>query len=216
MAEIWIQEEKITEKFLDEIGHYTNFNGSIKSVYYIGEVSQGDYVEHNKQFLQDFLIVQDKYPLYFTFITYSEKITDDFIVLFDKYQYDYTFTYLEEKNTFFTVKIINPCDLKLILDETYWLPTQNEFYAISYSDNLTIQLKDVIEWGSKMKRALPIFKIDLETTFITIFHDGAGFYLFSNEERYSTVERLCSNFPKETEISQKNDTLVSKSGITEE
>jgi hypothetical protein len=70
--------------------------------------------------------------------------------------------------------------------------------------------------GRKKERSIPIFNINVETTFITIFHDGAGFYLFSNEEKYSAVESLCAHLPKGTVITQINDLLLKKEKIEEE
>ncbi|MCY9140569.1 hypothetical protein [Peribacillus frigoritolerans] len=89
-----------------------------------------------------------------------------------------------------------------------WLPAENEFYSISFSDNLMFELGEVIEWGRKRKRSIPIFKTKGETTFITIFQDGAGFYLFSNDEKYFTLDKFISNLPRGTVITQINDTLV--------
>lgn len=228
MAELWIQEEEITEEFLDGTGHHIRRNGNIKSVYFLCEGTEGDYVENNKRFLQDFLIAQEKYPLYLTFITYDDN-TDECISFFKKNEIDYTLIHLEEKRTYytafkkhhyqppcFTVKIKDLRSLILVLEETYWLPTQNEFYAIAYSDNLLFRLGNVIEWGKKKERSIAIFNTDEETTFITIFHDGNGFYLFSNQEKYLTLEGLCANLPKRTVITQINDTLVKRGSIEEE
>lgn len=78
------------------------------------------------------------------------------------------------------------------------------------------KLEKVTEWIRKRERSISIFKIDEETTFITIFHDGAGFYLFSNKEKYSPLDNLISNLPKGTVITQINDTLVKGDDIEEE
>ncbi len=228
MTEIWIQEEEITQEFLDGTGHHIKLNGNIKSAYFLCEGTKGDYVENNKIFLQDFLIVQEKYPLYLTFITDDDN-TEELISLFNKNEIDYTLIHLEEKRTFytalkkhqyqppcFTVKIMDSSTLILVLEETYWLPTQNEFYAISYSDNLFFQLGNVTEWGEIKERSVAIFNADEETTFMTIFHDGNGFYLFSNQEKFSTVKSLCSNLPNGTVITQINDTLIKRDCIEEE
>lgn len=51
MAEISIHEEKITEKFLDELSHYLRLNGKINSVFYISVDNEEDYVEQTKRFL---------------------------------------------------------------------------------------------------------------------------------------------------------------------
>ncbi|TLS35305.1 hypothetical protein [Pseudalkalibacillus caeni] len=68
----------------------------------------------------------------------------------------------------------------------------------------------------KRERSIPIFNIDEGTTFITILHDGAGFHLFSNEEKYSNLDNLISNLPKGTVITQLNDTLIKRDDIEEE
>lgn len=224
MAEIWITEEDMTEEFFNSLGHYTSLDGAIDRVYFIGAGKDGgDYVEENKNYLYDFLIAQNNYPLYLTFVVYYDQ-AEEYLTFLKRNQLDFTLQDLDEKRSYFdflgrhqyhppcfTVKITCPDALKLAMDETFWLPAQNEFYSISYSDNLIFQLEKVKEWGRKRDRSIPIFKIDGETTFITIFHDGAGFYLFSNEEKYSSLESLCSNLPKDTIITQINDTLINNS-----
>ncbi|SEN96879.1 hypothetical protein SAMN05192533_1338 [Mesobacillus persicus] len=223
MAEIWIQEEKITEKFFDDLGHYTKVEGELNSIYFIGEGTEGDYVDSNKSYLLDFLMAQNQYPLYLTFIPYDDQV-EEFITFLQENKMDYRFFHLEETRTYYTlfkkhqyhppcfvVEVIDSLSLKLLVEETFWLPAQNEFYAISYSDNIAFRLESVKEWGRKKERSIPVFKVEGDTTFIMIFHDGAGFYLFSNEEKYSTVEELCSRLPKGTVITQINDTLVDKS-----
>jgi len=220
MSEIWIEEKEQTEEFFDEVGYYITLNGEIASAYFISEGSEGDYVEQNKTFLRDFLIAQDKYPLYLTFITYDDNV-NECITLFNDNKIKYTLKYLEEKRTYytilkkhsyqppcFTVMITDSNQLMFVIEETFWLPTQNEFYAISYSDNLVFQLSNVTEWGRKREKSIPVFNIEADTTFITIFHDGAGIYLFSNEGKYSTIDRLCSHLPEGTVITQINDTLL--------
>ncbi|MDR0140050.1 hypothetical protein RFW18_20010 [Metabacillus idriensis] len=219
MAEIWIQEE-LTEKFLDEADHHMRVDGSIQSIYFMSEGTEGDYVERNQKFLQDFLIAQDKYPLYLTFIAYDDH-TKDIVSLFKEKKIEYTLTQLEEKRTYytlfkkhhyhppcFTVKIMDSNILSFILEETYWLPAQNEFYSISYDRNLSFHLREIKEWGRKKERSIPVIHVGAKTTFITISHDGAGFYLFSNEDKYSTVNNLCSHLPEGTIITQINDTLL--------
>lgn len=217
MVEISIQEEKITEKFLDELGHYLRLIGKINSVFYISVDNEEDYVEQTKMFLKDFLIAQDKNPIYLTFITYDDN-TDDFITLFNKNKIQFTLNLLEEKRSYytlfkkhqyqppcFTAKITDSQSLTLIINETFWLPAQNEFYAISNDDNLVFKVEKVSEWGRKRERSIPIFNIEEDSTFITIFYDGEGFYLFSNEDKYSTVEHLSANLPKGTVIAQENE-----------
>ncbi|MED4227828.1 hypothetical protein [Neobacillus cucumis] len=228
MAEIWIQEEKITEDFLNANGHHIKMDGKIKSVFFIGEGTEEDYVKHNLNFLQQFLITQNVYPLYLTFVCVDDY--EEIQTAFDNLAINYKIRFLDEVQTYwtafkkvkyhppyFTVKITDSRSLIYVLEETYWLAASlNEFYTISYSENLSFQLDTVIEWGKKRERSIPIFKIDENTTFITIFHDGNGFYLFTNQEKYSTVKSLCSNLPKGTVITQINDTLIKRGSIEEE
>ncbi|WP_102346388.1 hypothetical protein [Bacillus sp. Marseille-P3661] len=221
MAEIWIQEEKLTDTFLDNIGHYIKIEGNTQSIYFINECSEEDnYVDRNRRFLQDFLLFQNRYPIYVTFVSYDDN-TEDFITLFKKNSIDYELNFLQEQRTYytlfqkhkyhppcFTVTIMEPRSLLLTIEETYWLPAQNEFYAISYSDNLLFQLARVKEWGRVKERSIPCFFTGVENTFITLFHDGDGFYLYSNEERYSTIGNLCSQLPRGTIIAQINDSVL--------
>ncbi|UFT98432.1 hypothetical protein KO561_14680 [Radiobacillus kanasensis] len=220
MPAIWIQEETLTEKLLEDVGHYMRIEGDISSVYFISEGSEGDYVEHNKQFLQEFLIERNKFPIYLTFIPYDDQI-EEYKSFLDKNDCSYTLTHLEENRTYytlfqkhqyhppcFTVEIEESKKLRVVMEETFWLPAQNEFYAISYANNLSFSLKSMKEWGRKRDRSVPIFEVDTDSTFITIFHDGAGFYLFSNEKDFASVESLSLNLPKGTVIDQINDTLI--------
>jgi hypothetical protein len=219
MAEIWIVEESVSKGFLDDLGHYISLDGELDTAYFIGADGE-DYVEQNKNVLLDFLFYQNKYPLFISFIVYEEQ-TEEYITFLNENKIDFTLIHLEEKKTYydffgkhqyhppcFTTRIKDSHSLALILNETFWLPVQNEFYSISFSDNLMFEIGEVIEWGRKRKRSIPIFKIEEETTFITIFHDGAGFYLFSNEEKYFTLDKFISNLPKGTVITQINDTLI--------
>ncbi|MED4697195.1 hypothetical protein [Peribacillus frigoritolerans] len=219
MAEIWIKEERVSKKFLDDLGHHISLDEELDTSYFIAADGE-DYVEENKNLLLDFLFSQNKYPLFISFIVYEDQ-TDEYIAFLKENKIDFTLNYLEEKRTYydffgkhqyhppcFTAKIKDSNSLALILNETFWLPAQNEFYSISFSDNLMFELGEVIEWGRKRRRSIPIFKTKGETTIITICHDGAGFYLFSNDEKYFPLDKFISNLPRGTVITQINDTLV--------
>ncbi|WP_404357493.1 hypothetical protein LG291_03565 [Cytobacillus firmus] len=220
MAEIWIVEEPVSNEFLDDLGHYMSLDGKLDSAYFIS--ADGENVDENKNFLLEFLFHQNRYPLFITFIVYEEQ-TEEYITFLKQNNIDFRLNILEEKRTYydfsgkhqyhppcFTAKIYDPDSLAQLINETYWLPTQNEFYSISFSDNLRFKAEEVIEWLRKRKRSIPIFKIEAETetSFITVFHDGAGFYLFSNEEKYFPHDQFIANLPKGTVITQINDTLV--------
>ncbi|MCA1065737.1 hypothetical protein QTG56_00145 [Rossellomorea sp. AcN35-11] len=219
MSEIWIEDKPISKELLDESGHHVRLHGELDKAYYVNAHGE-DYIEENKNFLLTFFIHQNKYPLFVTFVVYDEQ-DEEYITFLNQNNIEFSLHYLEEKRSYydllgrhryhppcFTAKIHDPDKLALLLNETYWLPSQNEFYAISYSDNLVFELGEVMEWGRKRKRSIPTFNIDAETTFITIFHDGAGFFIFSNEDKFVPLEKFISNLPKGTVITQINDQMV--------
>lgn len=227
MAELWIVEERVSNKFLDDLGHNIRLDGKLDSAYFIGADGE-DYVEQNKNFLLEFLFHQNKYPLYITFIVYDEQ-AEEYTTFLDQNNIDFRLNNLEEKRTYydfsgkhqyhppcFTARINDSDSLALLINETYWLPTQNEFFSISFSDNLMFEFREVKEWLKKRKRSIPTFKIEEETTFITIFHDGAGFYLLTNEDKYLPLDKFITSLPKGTVITQINDTLVTGDNNKEE
>lgn len=219
MAEIWIDEEKDIAALLDEAGQYVELDGKLAAAYFICADGE-DYVEANKDFLMQFLQSQNKYPLFLTFVIYEDQI-DEYRAFLNEHGIEFTLTFLEEQRTYYTIlgkhhyhppcisAIIKDSDaLKKLIDKTYWLPAENEFYTLSFSDNLHFELKEVVEWKRKKKRSIACFKIEPTTTFITIFHDGNGFYLFSNDQKYSPLKNLIAHLPKGTIITQINDTLA--------
>ena len=60
MSEIWVFEERISEKFLEKSGHHIRLNGDLETAYFIGADGE-DYIEDNRNFLLEFLIHQNKY-----------------------------------------------------------------------------------------------------------------------------------------------------------
>lgn len=225
MTALWINEEKLTDAFLEETGHHMKIAGKIKSVYYIGDFAEGSYVELNKNFLLEFLKKQNIFPLYCTFAYYTDEVEDIESQLAEQ-NIPYTLDYLEETRTYydfsgkhqyhpprFSVKASDARLLEVLLEYTYGLAASNEFYSISYTDNLSFQLEEVVEWRRKRKRSVAIFNADDPTTFITIAHDGQGFYLYSNDKKYSTVEKLCENLPERSVITQINDVVMDSPDI---
>ena len=219
LYKVWIQEEKISPAFLNDTGHHMKIDGEIQSSYFVSADKGNNQVDDNKEYLTKFLIGQDKYPLFITFVCYEEY--EELEVAIKNYGLEYKVNFLEENRKYWTdgksftynppyfvVKVTNSKELKFIIEETYWLPTQNEFYAISATKNLYFNLEEVLEWERKQWRSAPHFKSEVDSTFMTIFHDGCGFYLFSNEEKYDSVEKLCVTLPANTKITQINDELV--------
>ncbi|MEN1935191.1 hypothetical protein AAIE21_06135 [Paenibacillus sp. 102] len=213
MTKVWIQKKEMNEHFLDRLNRSLKIYGHICAIYFISKGTEGDYVEENKIFLQNFLITNNTYPLYLTFTYYADYETIQFTL--DKLEITYTLNFLDEVQTYwtsnqhihyhppcFTIQIANSNELTLALEATFWIASQNEFYAISNSQNLFFSLETTYEFRRKKERSVPHFKTEKDTTFITIAHDGLGYYLFSNLEKYSTLESLCANLPKGTALEE--------------
>ena len=223
MSEVWIQEEHLNSDFYEMVGHYVQLEGTIESVYFISETTE-DVEDRDEQrdFLLDFLINQDRYPLYLTFLC-DDMMAEEFEKEFNELGIEYRYELLEEKQAYytffkrvtyhprcFTLPIKDARTLSLALEHTFYLANMNEFYSLSYSKNIRFKLKKVKEWGRWKNVSTPIFKTKEDTTFITIFHDGAGFFLFSNEDRYSSIQRVCSTFPEGSRVVQINDQEIGK------
>ena len=223
MSEIWIQEEQLNAEFDEMVGHYVQLEGPIDSVYFISETMESvDDRDEQRDFLCDFLIKQDRYPLYLTFLC-DDMMAEEFEEEFNQLGIEYRYELLEEKQAYyiffkrvtyhprcFTLPIKDARTLSLALEHTFYLANMNEFYSISYSENLSFELKRVKEWGRWRNLSIPIFKTKEDTTFITIFHDGAGFFLFSNENKYSSIQKVCSTFPEGSRVVQINDQLINQ------
>lgn len=221
MSEIWIQQEQLNTEFDEMVGHYVQLEGPIDSVYFISETMESvDDRDEQRDFLLAFLIKQDRYPLYLTFLC-DDMMAEEFEKEFNELGIEYRYELLEEKQAYytffkrvtyhprcFTLPIKDARTLSLALEHTFYLANMNEFYSLSYSENLSFELKRVKEWRRWKNVSIPIFKTEEDTTFITIFHDGAGFFLFSNEDRYSSIQKVCSTFPEGSRVVQINDQLI--------
>ena len=221
MSEIWIQEELLNAEFYEMVGHYVQLEGNIESVYFISETIESvDGRDEQRDFLLDFLIEQNRYPLYLTFLC-DDMMAEEFEEEFNQLGIEYSYELLEEKQAYyiffkrvtyhprcFTLPIKDARTLSLALEHTFYLANMNEFYSLSYSKDIRFELRKVKEWGRWKNVSIPIFKTEEDATFITIFHDGAGFFLHSNEDRYSSIQEVCSTFPEDSKVVQINDRLL--------
>lgn len=222
MTEIWINEEKITDEFLKENGRHMKIIGDVKAVYYIGDFAEGNPVGRNKSYLLEFLKNQNTFPLYFTFVHFSDDIEETVSGLVEN-NIPYSLSYLEETNTYydltgkhqyhppcFSVEATDWRSAELVLSFTYWLAASNEFYSISTARNLSFQSVEVKGWRRTEKHSAAVYATGTRTTFITIDQDGRGFYLYSNEDKYRSVENLLKTLPAGSTITQINDTLLNR------
>jgi len=92
MSEVWIQEGQLNAEFYEMVGHYVQLEGTIDSVYFISETMESvDDRDEQREFLLDFLIKQDRYPLYLTFLCddmMAEEFEEEFNQLDIEYRYE--------------------------------------------------------------------------------------------------------------------------------
>lgn len=206
MARVFILEE--------QDGHDVEFKGEAPRNYLVSEMGADDYVERNRQLLYDFLRVQERFPLYLSFTVY-EGMYEELHAMFCAENIEHTVETWDVKNNYssyyphcFRVVVKDVIELELLLKETFWLPAQNEFYAISFTENLRFVTKEVPIGKKRLKKvSVPTFQTDEPATFFIIEADAQGFFLFSNEDEYATVDQLVKRLPEETTVCQINDTM---------
>lgn len=173
---------------------------------YIGPSEYDDYDNETRQFLYDFICKQALFPVYLTFEPYND-LTEEIKNTFQKECIPYSLRCESTKKKSFPVfkAIIHDAHtLKLILDETFWIASSNQFYAFSFSDHIRYKLaiKKGI-FGGEKPYMLPCFNMKDTTTIIKLWHDGQGFHLYTNDPRYSTIEKLTNHLPNGTIIENK-------------
>ncbi|WP_445493237.1 hypothetical protein [Niallia sp. 03133] len=194
----------ITQEELNTDEEYILFDNVQKiSKLYIGPSEYNDYDDETRLFLYDFIRNQALFPIFLTFEPYND-LTEEIEYTFQKECVQYSLRFESTKNKSFPVfnVIINdPHSLKLTLEETFWIASSNQFYAFSFSDNISYKLaikKGVL--GGKKPYMLPCFNMKDTFTIIKLWHDGQGFNLYSNDTRYSTIEMLTNHLPNGTII----------------
>jgi hypothetical protein len=178
-------------------------DGELKTKLYIGPSEYEDYDEKTKQFLFEFLCKQNHFPIFLTFEPFDD-LTDELEKTFKKEKIQY-FKRMEGKESnrkpfpVFKVIICDPQSLKIALEETFWFASANQFYALSFSDNINYKLRTVKGlWRKEKKVPLPHFNMKDTSTIITIWHDGQGFNIYTNDLRYSSIEALTQHLPNGT------------------
>ncbi|MGE6370916.1 hypothetical protein ACQKDD_17360 [Planococcus kocurii] len=178
------------------------FNDSQKvSKWYIGPSDYEDYSDRTREFLSEFIRMQDSFPVFLTFEPYSDQA-----VKLEKLLNDNAISYTSRVEGIgsrmfpvFTITLKDVQDLQLVLEETFWMAAANQFFAFSFTDNCTYKLamKKTIMRKEK-PYMLPYFQMEENSTVITTWHDGQGFNLYTSNERYKTLERLISHLPTST------------------
>lgn len=197
----------ITQEEFNSDEEYILFDNVQKvSKLYIGPSEYDDYDDETRQFLYDFICNEALFPAYLTFEPYND-LTEEIENAFKKECIQYSLRFESAKKKSFPVfnAIINDeHTLKFILEETFWIASSNQFYAFSFSDNISYKLaiKKGL-FGGKKPYMLPCFNMKDTTTIIKLWHDGQGFNLYTNDPRYSTIEMLTNHLPNGTIIENK-------------
>lgn len=218
MAEIMIMEKEIIEKDAMNLGYPFEMGGELTTAYFI-DVSriEKDGADESKEFLLEFLIHQQVFPLYVSFVDEYE-LQEEHDAFFKQNNLSYVVLDLDtqfrsgemkvrykEYHPCYTITVQNAEELCLVLNKTYWLASENLFYTISYSDNLSFKLDEIKWWRLKLIRPIGVLTMHAKMTCFKIAHDGNGFYLLSNDENYIPIEHLVTRLPKGTVISQINE-----------
>ncbi|MCA1061444.1 hypothetical protein LCL96_21235 [Rossellomorea aquimaris] len=202
MTKIYITQEEFN---LDE--EYILFENVQKvSKLYIGPSEYDDYDDETRQFLYDFICKQALFPVFLTFEPYND-LTEEIEFAFQKECIQYFLKFEStKKNSFPVFKVIinDAHTLKLILEETFWIASSNQFYSISFSDIISykLEIKEGV-FGGKKSYMFPCFNMKNTTTILKLWHDGQGCNLYTNDPRYSTIEMLTNHLPNETIMENK-------------
>jgi len=96
MGKIFIQPEKA-----EDVVTSLKIVGELKALYYFG-VNSSDYVTETEKFLFDFLVYQNRFPIYFYFE--ADNDFGNIVGIFNANQIDYTLDRLADKSWVFSIK----------------------------------------------------------------------------------------------------------------
>lgn len=184
---------------------YCEFEGEVRSRYYISPSSEDDYTKETKDFLLEFLSKRNIYPIYITFESYNNF--NKIVKVLNKEHILYVVR--KAKNNqypVFFVTVENQKSLELIIEETFHLATENQFFAISFADNITYKMKifkNMMLGKKEIEAEIPHVIMKDDSTVIVIYHDGLGFNIFSNDKNYSTISELYKHISEGTFINSQ-------------
>lgn len=172
-----------------------------------------DYQVENKQLLLDFLGKLAIFPLYVLVEGHDEE--EDMRQIFDSLGYSYSVDYFTDKRMystglenftyhppFFQIEVSSLEELQLIFAETYHLATQNQYYGISFINNVQLTSRDGYSF--------PKLSRNKDIAALKVGHDGQGFYFYSNMNFLQKMEQVISMLPEEYVVTQINDCVLEK------
>lgn len=203
MKEVWISEDGDFSEIEDD-GFYH---------FYLYKFEELDYQEENKQLLLDFLGKLDIFPLNVLVEGYDEE--EEMRQIFDNLGVSYTIEYFIDNRIystggktftyhppFFQIQASSLEELKLIFRETYHLATQNQFYGISFRNN--------VQLTSRNGYSFPKLSRNKDIAALKVGHDGQGFYFYSNMDALQKIEHVISMLPEGYVVTQTNDCMTEK------
>lgn len=210
MDQLWLKEEDLQEVLKEHfLPVKTEFLQTSPKVYYLSVDEKHDNSE--RDYLKKFLFAANTFPLYLSLYLETNNV-EEYLTDFDALSLEYNVQYSLEKRiyhssgrirsfyhpAYITVKFMDIDTLSQIINDTYIQAVMNDFYAISSINNVQFHYK----------KRTAVVPLKPNSFYISIGHDGHGFYLFSNEKRYSSINRVMESLPAETELTQINDKLV--------
>lgn len=178
-----------------------------------GSVISKYFIDGDSGFLADFSSALAVLPVYLTFTTYDE--TEEICQLLMGLNLKYTKATLKDKTWTYSlggglIKYFTPCfkaivesydQLKALIEELYWLPESNMFFSISFTDNLILKSEKVKRfWSKDVETSLPTFIMDEKSTFIVVNYDGDGFFFYSNQDRFNSIDKLQKLLPNKFDL----------------
>ncbi|MGB6407400.1 MAG: hypothetical protein WBF39_07980 [Planococcus donghaensis] len=198
MAKIHIVREDFES--VEELNMFSNFHNAAK--WYIGPDGDSD---ETRKFLTDFISAQDSFPVFLVMEPFGD-VSSELVRLLEDNRIAFTIRTEGMKNKSIPVLKIMLKDahsLKLIIDETFWIANSNNFYALSFSDNCIYKSATrKTLWGRKKPLVHPFFEMKEASTVISIWYDGDGFNLYTNDLRYKTMESLKGYLPEGTSVAE--------------
>lgn len=210
MDELWIQEEDLQEALKEHFLPFRIFlTGGTPKVYCSSVEANPEKSEMD--YLIKFLFTANTYPLYLSFSVEYFNLKE-YEAELDELGLEYELNYSTTKKAYyvssrvkryyssacFCVKLMDAETVAKAINAIYGIAQSNEFFMLSSEDNVRFDHKETAA----------VIEERPESFFIIVGHDGHGFYLFSNEERYSSITRLIDNLPEGTVVTQINNKLI--------
>lgn len=196
-------------------------NSDVNNIKHTGNISclsmsvhhTDDYVEENKELLLDLLREINVFPLYTAIEEYDDyEETEAFL---KRHYYEYDIKPWADKRVYWTlgkthsyhppcfhVKVQTMADLIKLMTQTYYLASQNQFFGISFHKRIEFVVETKRSFWKKGEWSIPFISNDSETTMLIIDHDGQGFTIYSNEEKFSSIESIEHQLPNGYKIDQ--------------